>query len=224
APQPELAISKAPEPPPPPAPLDTQWMLIEDVPDPGLHATLQALLRPFSSALSVCVAIDSLGRIHATRTQDETGARVTDAEVDKQIESLTERTRDQPIAIRPETATAIAGTWLCNRARGAAPPMNVAPTMLEGRRIAGDRNILPDDATKTEIQRSGKERVLGSWKMCIDERGEVTEVKVLKTTGFPAYDTKIETAIKAWQYKPYLTPVGRAIPVCTAVTFIYSQK
>lgn len=223
-PEPELAIAKVPPPPPPPLPLDTQWMLISDVPDPGFTGALDTLLRSFPPRLAICVAIDWSGTIYGTRAQDEAGARVTDAEVGKQLEALAKQTDDQPIKLRDETAKAITAKWLCNRAPGAAPPMNVAPTVLEGQRIAGERNILPDEATKTEIQRAGKERVIGSWKLCLDESGAVSEVKALKPTGFAAYDSKIETAIKTWQYKPYLSPAGRAVPVCTAVTFIYSQK
>ena len=63
-----------------------------------------------------------------------------------------------------------------------------------------------------------------TWKLCIDESGAVKETKVLKASGFAAYDAKIERELKTWAYKPYLTPVGRAVPVCTAVTFIYSQR
>jgi len=46
---------------------------------------------------------------------------------------------------------------------------------------------------------------------------------MLKSTGFPAYDSKIQTKIRGeWRYKPYNVN-GKAVPVCTAVTFIYNQ-
>jgi periplasmic protein TonB len=105
-----------------------------------------------------------------------------------------------------------------------APPQNVPPTMLEGSRIAGDKMISPDDVTKTEIQRSGKDRVIGSFKLCITVAGQIQSVNQLKSTGFPAYDSRILSTIKgSWRYKPYNVN-GKAVPVCTAVTFIYSQK
>ena len=104
------------------------------------------------------------------------------------------------------------------------PPQVVAPTMLEGSRISGEKMIVPDDVTKTEIQRSGKDRVLGSFKLCIDVSGNVTSVNMMKTTGFPSYDGKIQQKMrKEWRYRPYAVN-GKAVPVCTAVTFIYSQK
>jgi outer membrane biosynthesis protein TonB len=78
--------------------------------------------------------------------------------------------------------------------------------------------------TKSEIQRSGKDRVIGSFKLCITVGGEVQSVKQLKSTGFPAYDSRILSTIQgSWRYKPYNVN-GKAVPVCTAVTFIYSQK
>src|SRR5512147_1702444 len=57
-----------------------------------------------------------------------------------------------------------------------APPQNVPPTLLEGSRISGDKNISPDDVTKTEIQRSGKDRIIGSFKLCLNVTGAITNV------------------------------------------------
>lgn len=104
-----------------------------------------------------------------------------------------------------------------------APPTNIPPTMLEGNRIAGEKAIVPDDMTKVEIQQAGKDKLVGSWKLCVTPTGAVSSVYQLKTTGFPRYDTKIETEMRTnWRYRPYLVN-GKAVPVCTAVTFIYSQ-
>ena len=104
-----------------------------------------------------------------------------------------------------------------------APPQNVPPTLLEGSRIAGEKMIVPNDVTKTEIQRSGKEKVVGAYKLCINISGEVVTVNQLKSTGFGAYDAKIQAEMRRWRYRPFMVN-GRAVAVCTAVTFIYSQK
>jgi len=105
-----------------------------------------------------------------------------------------------------------------------AAPTVVPPTMLEGSRIRGDKTIVPDDVTKTEIQRSGKDKVIGSFKLCLSATGDISSVTMLKSTGFSAYDGKISSTMRAeWGYKPYMVN-GKAVPVCTAVTFIYSQK
>jgi periplasmic protein TonB len=105
-----------------------------------------------------------------------------------------------------------------------APPQNVPPTLLEGSRIAGEKQIVPDDVTKTEISRSGKEKLIGSFKLCLTVTGGIGNVTMLKSTGFPAYDNKILGKMRSeWRYKPYMVN-GKAVPVCTAVTFIYTQK
>jgi hypothetical protein len=107
----------------------------------------------------------------------------------------------------------------------AAPaPRNVAPTALDANRIAGDKEIAPDNVTKAEIGRSGKEKLVGAYKLCITAEGTVSSVSQLTSTGFPAYDSKIQSTIRSqWRYRPFMVN-GKATPVCTAVRFIYSQK
>ena len=45
----------------------------------------------------------------------------------------------------------------------------------------------------------------------------------LKSTGFDAYDKKIEAKIWRWIYRPFVVD-GKPVKVCTAVTFIYTQE
>jgi hypothetical protein len=104
-----------------------------------------------------------------------------------------------------------------------APPQNVPPTVLESNRIAGSKLIVPDDKTKAAITKSGRDKVIGSFKLCIDLNGAVQSVTTLKATGFPDYDNKLTREMRVWKYTPYLVN-GKATPVCTAVTFIYAQK
>jgi hypothetical protein len=96
----------------------------------------------------------------------------------------------------------------------------VAPAVLE--RVEGPKLIIPDDQTKTEIQRSGRERVTSIVKMCLDEAGHVDSARPLQLTGFPAYDKKIIAGIRTWVFRPYLT-AGKPTAVCTVVSFTYSQ-
>jgi protein TonB len=105
-----------------------------------------------------------------------------------------------------------------------APPQIVAPTALEASRIAGEKNIIPNDVTKTEIMRSGKTKLVGAFKLCLSAAGQISSVTMIKSTGFPAYDNKIlQTMRGEWKYKPFAIN-GKAVPVCTSVTFIYSQQ
>ena len=119
-----------------------------------------------------------------------------------------------------------------NGVMGAPPPppppppaaaQNIAPTALEQQRISGEKLITPADVTKTEISRSGKTKLLSSFKICINTGGAVDKVQLLKSSGFPDYDSKIQAEMRNWKYRPFMVN-GTAAPVCTAVTFIYTQK
>jgi periplasmic protein TonB len=105
-----------------------------------------------------------------------------------------------------------------------APPATLPPQVLEQSRIAGEKNIIPDDVTKNEIARSGKDQLKGTYKLCIAADGNIKSVLQMKSTGFPAYDSKIQNTIKGeWRYSPVMIN-GKPVEACTAVTFIYSQK
>ncbi|HEY1547704.1 MAG TPA: hypothetical protein VGG28_07790 [Kofleriaceae bacterium] len=104
-----------------------------------------------------------------------------------------------------------------------APPQLVPPTALEASRIAGEKAIQPDDVTRMDISRSGKDRIVGTFKLCINAEGAIQNVTMMKSTGFGAYDSKIQGTIRSsWRYRPFNVN-GKAVPVCTAVTFIYSM-
>ena len=77
------------------------------------------------------------------------------------------------------------------------------------------------DETQAELRSSGKDKVIGSYKLCVSVDGEVATVSQLKSTGFAAYDGKIIDEIKRWRYLPYIYD-GAPVPVCTAVTVIYA--
>ena len=94
---------------------------------------------------------------------------------------------------------------------------------LESLRVAGDKNILPSDFVKVEISRSGRQQLMVPVMMCLDRDGRVIQVKVLKSSGFLAYDADLINAIAMWRYRPFLID-GRASPVCSVVQFIYRQK
>ncbi len=49
-------------------------------------------------------------------------------------------------------------------------------------------------------------------KMCIDERGSVTSVKIVKSTA--DVTSELQAALGTWRYKPYLNADQKASPVC----------
>jgi hypothetical protein len=103
------------------------------------------------------------------------------------------------------------------------PPTIVPPTTLEELRIQGDKQILPDDATRLEIAEAGVRRLVIPFRLCVDVDGAVSEVALLKASGFPAYDAKLADAMWLWRYQPYQID-GAAVPVCAVVQFQYSQR
>ena len=102
-------------------------------------------------------------------------------------------------------------------------PQQVSATVLEQRRIAGDKRILPDDDTAQQIARGGAGEVRGVVKLCLDSAGEVRSATVVRSTTFSAYDAKLTREMRGWRYQPYQLD-GVATPVCTMVTFIYRQR
>jgi hypothetical protein len=104
----------------------------------------------------------------------------------------------------------------------AADPGDAPPTSAEQMRISGDKSIVPDDPTKTEIQKAGVHKIVTTYKLCIGKDGVPSDVTPLQASGFPAYDAKIQREMRQWRYRPYSVD-GVPKPVCTSVTFIYQQ-
>lgn len=109
------------------------------------------------------------------------------------------------------------------------PPKPPAPTPVlapskdvEQRRIAGERLILPDEATAQQIARANG-RAEGRVQLCLKSDGTVSSVRMIKSTEFGSYDQKLLREMRAWRYSPYQVN-GVATPVCTSVTFLYRQR
>jgi TPR repeat protein len=118
---------------------------------------------------------------------------------------------------------------LAPMAEPGGPPPDVPPTALAAFRITGQLNIVPDDATKTALARAAlataqRVRVVGSFKLCISSSGRIQTITTLKSTGVPVYDSKLLHDMReGLRYRPFLL-AGVPSPVCTVVTFIYSQN
>jgi hypothetical protein len=95
--------------------------------------------------------------------------------------------------------------------------------LFEARRVSGEKLILPDDSVKRAMQKQGVSKVIGAFRLCLDDTGSVESVLPIKSTGFADYDRELGAAIWKWTYTPFLVE-GVAQPVCTAITFIYSQS
>ena len=198
----DLAIAPTPPPPPPPPPGGAKP---HDVVITPKHPTVKDIVQPVKidkpiTELRVATTeVGSDGPPDGIPGGTDPNSQCFDCEVGPAV----------PVALRPPPPP--------------SAPTNVAPQMLEASRIAGNKIIEPTDTTKTDIQRSGKTRIVGSYKLCLSADGEINSVSTLKSTGFPAYDNTITSRIRGeWRYRPFMVN-NKAVAVCTAVTFIYSQ-
>ena len=102
--------------------------------------------------------------------------------------------------------------------------VRVSPVAFEAHRTDGYINIVPSDDDKIILQKNGSPKIVGSFKICMDETGAVASVKMLRSTRLRGYDDKITRTIqRTWKYSPFLLN-GQPKKVCTAVTFIYAQR
>jgi hypothetical protein len=104
---------------------------------------------------------------------------------------------------------------VCLLAASAGARSLVTPSQMETLRVQGDTQIRPDTATADAIAKAGK-RVIGTFKVCIDTRGAVADVRLLKSTGYPTYDGDLRRGVLTWKYRPI------KVPVCGIVTFLYT--
>ena len=99
----------------------------------------------------------------------------------------------------------------------------IPPTVLQGLRTSGETQVHAPDPVKTMMLRDGRERSVGTLKVCIATDGGISAVSVVGSTKYEAYDAKLVAAARAWRYKPY-TVNGTPMPVCGVVTFVYTIR
>lgn len=213
-------------------------------PDGPVDTDLAAVLRrdptPSSSAeytwFKLC--IDEAGNVSSAKSYETTSLAAT-----KVFEDALAKWRFRPFTIQDQPVP------VCAMVRpayppGAAPRVETIPlpppasrtkrdpvvfaegavrTFTEGKRIRGERAIVPDGETKVAIAESGLRKLTGTFRLCIDEAGKVESVLPLRSTGFASYDRALLGAMMQWEYSPYMGD-SEPIPVCIAVTFIYTQN
>jgi hypothetical protein len=199
--------------------------------DDAARAVLDAKLvetKSTSMALWLKVCIDDTGAVTAARPQATWSPTVDEIAV-----AQARRWSFEPFLLDGKPAAVCALVGSTHPDGTAAPTFPVAayaldrpsvpPAALERDRVAGIKNLLPDGADKQEIHESNKDKIVGSYKMCVDATGAVDVVTVLKSTGLLRYDDFIVRSLRTWRYKPQLVG-GKPSGVCTAITFIYSQR
>ena len=102
-------------------------------------------------------------------------------------------------------------------------PVLVPPTVIKGLRTSGETQLHPPATVKTAMLRDGKSKVVATFRLCVGVDGEVASTAVLKSSGYAGYDAAIDAGLRQWRYKAYEIG-GRKVPVCGAVTFIYTMQ
>jgi len=96
----------------------------------------------------------------------------------------------------------------------------VVSRLIEGSRIEGNPRIEPPESVRQAMVRLAQKKVDGAVKMCLDRAGNVSSLRLLRSTGHGEYDQRLLSGMRTWRYRPYQLN-GAAVPVCTVVTFIY---
>jgi TonB family protein len=129
-----------------------------------------------------------------------------------------------PVAASPVvTGTLGANPGEAPAAAAPATPQSVPPGILDAHRTTGNKTIMPDKLEQITIDASREPRVSATVELCVDPAGKVSKVRLVKSSGYPGYDEKIVAEMKSWEYQP-VEVYGKAVPVCSVVTFIYSQR
>lgn len=102
-------------------------------------------------------------------------------------------------------------------------PTNVAPNVIGALRNYGDPQIHPPDVAQNAMIRDGKTKVFGIVQLCLDAGGRISKTKMLRSTGYPAYDSELLAGVRTWRYDPHRVN-GTAVPVCSTVHFNYSIR
>jgi outer membrane biosynthesis protein TonB len=95
-------------------------------------------------------------------------------------------------------------------------------SLIETRRLAGERGIGPEDTTKQHIHEKGIAAVRADVLMCLDDAGTPTAITMSSSSCEPEYDARILKLMADWRYKPFEIG-GKASAVCTTVTYVYRQ-
>jgi TonB family protein len=212
--------------------------------DAPTHTPAASLARmaEFRDAMCACKERQCADEVTETMTrwgqamarEAEQSARITEADAQNMATIVEAMTRcmttamtagtSSPSAVGPADATADATTPSARvLADAASTPQNVPPNVLEALRISSTKLIVPADDDKRAFAKSKREKMVASVKLCVDTSGNVSGLQLLKSSGFARYDAKLLREMAAWRYSPFMAQ-GNAAPVCTAVTFIYTQS
>jgi TonB family protein len=98
-------------------------------------------------------------------------------------------------------------------------PELLAPRAFESLRIAGTVTVAIDAPLANEIRAAAKDRILASYRVCLDENGAIASVKQVVSSKVAAYDRAAAATIQGWTFRPY-TVAGEPMPACSIVSLV----
>ncbi len=102
-------------------------------------------------------------------------------------------------------------------------PRVVTPTVLKALRISGETHIDAPSVVQVQMERDGKDKTSATLKVCLAATGDIVSVAALKSSGYAAYDHQVMAAVQGWRFRAGQAD-GHAVPVCSALTFVYALK
>lgn len=101
----------------------------------------------------------------------------------------------------------------------------VVPAAVLGRlhRIAGEAQIHPPSNTRNMMSRKTQHELTAILLVCLDKGGAVSKQRLIRSSGYPEYDSKLLSGVRRWRYEPYRAN-GKATAICTQLTFRYKQE
>lgn len=94
--------------------------------------------------------------------------------------------------------------------------------VVEARRLAGEQQVKPDDATRVEMVKDKIPAVRAEVQLCLDATGAPSTVALVSSSCVAAYDKKILARLSAWRFRPFELD-GAPTPICTKVTYVFRQ-
>lgn len=73
------------------------------------------------------------------------------------------------------------------------------------------------------MRQTNRTKLVAVVRMCLRPSGRVDTLRILKPSGYPAYDRRLLSRMRQWRYRPWLVD-GKAVPLCTFMAFIESSE
>ena len=91
---------------------------------------------------------------------------------------------------------------------------NVSPALFQARRTSGSVELDAPIAVQKEMVRDSATKVTALVKACIGADGAITQVSLIKSSGYEGYDQVLLDGVRGWHFQA-------GDPVCSAVAFAF---